>query len=197
MTYKGRAKILDVGAAAKDSATAEWYEMDPAIGSMVHKPLDNGEVWHLDKKACYALTQGDNLNSPKVINPLLIHDVYLVTQIDEDGYKVKITLEQICINDEDMHLTEQYRPAFIKRNKNCRLYQAQMLASTLLKRIHRLEITVWTWNRSVSYISIHSHTLKSKGLCGCGAAMHSQQVLEAKMPARHVCIAGKQKTSGT
>jgi hypothetical protein len=66
MTYKGRAKILDVGAAAKDSATTEWYEMDPAIGSMVYKPLDNGEVWHLDKRACYALTQGDNLNSPNV-----------------------------------------------------------------------------------------------------------------------------------
>jgi hypothetical protein len=54
-------------------AVTNWYadEMDPAIGSMVHKPLDNGEVWHLDKRACYALTQGDNLNSPNVIKPLL------------------------------------------------------------------------------------------------------------------------------
>jgi hypothetical protein len=125
MTYEGRAKILDVGAAAKDSATAEWYEMDPAIGSMVHKPLDNREVWHLDKRACYALTQGDNLNSSNVINSLPICDVYLVTGINEDGYKVKTTLEQICIN-EDMRPTEQYGPAFIKRNKNSRLYQAQM-----------------------------------------------------------------------
>jgi hypothetical protein len=116
VTYEGRAKILDVGAAAKDSATAEWYKMDPAIGSMVHKPLDNGEVWHLDKRACYALTQEDNLNSPNVINPLPIRDVYLVTGIDKDGYKVKTTLEQICINDEDMRPTEQYGPAFIKRN---------------------------------------------------------------------------------
>jgi hypothetical protein len=71
--------------------------MDPAIGSMVHKPLDNREVWNLDKMAYCALTQGDKLNSPNIINPLLIYDVYLVTGIDEDGYKVKITLEQICI----------------------------------------------------------------------------------------------------
>jgi hypothetical protein len=41
VTYERQAKILDVGVAAKDSATAKWYEMDPAIGSMVHKPLDN------------------------------------------------------------------------------------------------------------------------------------------------------------
>jgi hypothetical protein len=131
MTYEGRAKILDVGAAAKDSAIAEWYEMDPAIGSMVHKPLNNGEVWHLDKRACYALTQGDNLNFPNVINPLPIRDVSLVTRIDEDGYKVKTTLEQICINDEDICPTEQYGPAFIKRNENSRLYQAQMFRTCI------------------------------------------------------------------
>jgi hypothetical protein len=52
--------------------------MDLAISSMVYKPLDNREVWHLDKRACYALTQGDSLNSPNVINPLPIRDVYLV-----------------------------------------------------------------------------------------------------------------------
>jgi hypothetical protein len=61
--------------------------MDPAIGSMVHKLLDNGKVWHLDKRACYALTQGDNLNSPNIINPLPICDMYLVTGIDEDDIR--------------------------------------------------------------------------------------------------------------
>jgi hypothetical protein len=145
MTYAGQAKILDVGAAAKDSAIAEWYKIDPAIGSMVHKPLDNREVWHLDKKACYALTQGDNLNSPNVINPLPICDVYLVIRIDEDGYKVKTTLEQIFINDEDMRPTEQYGPAFIKRNENSRLYQAQMFRTC----INSIKVNVWVRDYSV------------------------------------------------
>jgi hypothetical protein len=145
MTYKGQAKILDVGAAAKDSATAEWYKIDPAISFIVHKLLDNGEVWHFDKRACYALTQGDNLNSPNVINPLLIRDIYLVTGIDEDRYKVKTTLEQICINDKDMRPTEQYGPAFIKRNENSRLYQAQMFRTC----INSIKENAWVRDYSV------------------------------------------------
>jgi hypothetical protein len=83
VTYKGRAKVLKVGKTPKDSATAEWYE--PVMGTMAHKPLDNGEVWHLDKRACYTLTQGDDLNSPNTINPLRTRDVYLVTGRDEEG----------------------------------------------------------------------------------------------------------------
>jgi hypothetical protein len=96
---------------------------------MAHKLLDNGEVWHLDKRACYTLTQGDNLNSPNTINPLPTRDVYLVTGRDEERYKIKTTLEQILTIEEEMRLTEQYGLAFIKRNENSRLYQAQMFRS--------------------------------------------------------------------
>jgi hypothetical protein len=98
VTYEGRAKGLKVIKAPKDFATAEWYEPDPVTGTMAHKPLNKREVWHLDKRACYTLTQGDNLNSPNTINPLPTRDVYLVTGRDEEGYKIKTTLEQISPN---------------------------------------------------------------------------------------------------
>jgi hypothetical protein len=39
VTYEGRAKVLKVGKAPKDSPTAEWYEPDPVTGTMAHKPL--------------------------------------------------------------------------------------------------------------------------------------------------------------
>jgi hypothetical protein len=80
VTYEGRAKV-----------TAEWYKPDPVTDTMTHKPLDNGEVWHLDKRAHYTLTQGDDLNSPNTINPLPTRDVYLVTGRDKEGYKIKTT----------------------------------------------------------------------------------------------------------
>jgi hypothetical protein len=35
----------------------------------------------------------------------------------------------IHIDDKDMHPIEQYRPAFIKRNENGRLYKSQMFKS--------------------------------------------------------------------
>jgi hypothetical protein len=98
---------------------------------MANKPLDNGEVWHLDKRACYTLTQGDNLNSPNTINPLPTQNIYLVTGRDEEGYKIKTTLEQILTIEEEMRPTEQYGRAFIKRNENSRLYQAQMFRSCI------------------------------------------------------------------
>jgi hypothetical protein len=70
ITYEERAKVLKVGKAPKDSTTVEWYEPDPVMGTMAYKPLDNGEVWHFNKRACYTLIQGDNLNSPNIINLL-------------------------------------------------------------------------------------------------------------------------------
>jgi hypothetical protein len=57
--------------------------------------------------------------------------VYLVTGRDEEGYKIKTTLEQILTIEEDMHPTEQYGPAFIKKNENSRLYQAQIFRSCI------------------------------------------------------------------
>jgi hypothetical protein len=85
-----------------------------------------------------------------------------------------------------MHPTEQYGPAFIKRNENSRLYQPRYLdpASTPLRRMHGSEIIRWTLKRSANYTSACLHTLKSKGLCGYGAATLFQQAkgTEARMP---------------
>jgi exonuclease III len=67
------------------------------------------------------------------------------TRVALHQYKVKTTLEQICINDEDMRPTEQYGPAFIKRNENSRLYQAQMFRTC----INSIKENAWIRDYSV------------------------------------------------
>jgi hypothetical protein len=127
--YEGRAKILEVGRSPKDSATAEWYEPDPVTGVMTHTPLDNGEVWHLDKRACFTLAAGEDHTKPNSIESSPNRDLYIVAGCDENGEKIKLTLEMIHIDDEDMHPIEQYGPAFIKRNEKGQLYKSQMFRS--------------------------------------------------------------------
>jgi hypothetical protein len=132
--------------------------------------------------------KGTSLNSPN--QPSTTRDVYLVTGRDEEGYKIKTTLEQILTIEEDMRPTEQYGPAFIKRNENSRLYQAQMFRSCInsIK-----EIMGWTLKRSANYTSARLHIPKSRGSCGFGAATPFQQApgLEARMPTQHAHTAGK------
>jgi hypothetical protein len=136
---------------------------------MTYKPLDNGKVWHLDKRACYTLTQEDDLNSPNTINPLPTRDVYLVTGRDEEGYKIKTTLEQI-LTKEDMCPTEYNKLAFIKRNENSRLYQAQMFRSC----INSIKENAWVRDYRVDLEKVRKLHLsmfaKSRGSCGYAAA---------------------------
>jgi hypothetical protein len=126
--YEGRAEVLEVGRSPKDSATAEWYEPEPITGVMTHTPLDNGEVWHLDKRACFTLAAGEDHTKPNSIESSPNRDLYIVAGCDENGEKIKLTLEMIHF-DEDMRPVEQYGPAFIKRNENGRLYKSQMFRS--------------------------------------------------------------------
>jgi hypothetical protein len=123
--YKERAKILEVGCSPKDSATAEWYEPDPVTGVMTHTLLDNGEVWHLDKWACFMLATGEDHTKPNSIESAPNRDLYIVAGCDKNG-EIKLTLEMIHIDDEDMHPIKQYGPAFIKRNENRQLYKSQI-----------------------------------------------------------------------
>jgi hypothetical protein len=65
--YKGRAKVLEVGHLPKDSTMAKWYEPDPITGIMTYALLYNGEVWHLNKQACFMLSAGEDNTKPNVI----------------------------------------------------------------------------------------------------------------------------------
>jgi hypothetical protein len=64
-----------------------------------------------------------------------------MTRVDKDGLKIKRTPRDILLDEEDMHPTEQYGPAFIKCNQNSQLYAAQMLCSCIPY------IKVNTWER--------------------------------------------------
>jgi hypothetical protein len=91
--YEGRAKILKVGCSSKNSAMAEWYEPDPVTGVMTHTLLDNGEVWHLDKPACFMLATGEDHTKPNSIELSPNRDLYIVTGCNKNREKIKFTLE--------------------------------------------------------------------------------------------------------
>jgi hypothetical protein len=82
---------------------------------MTHAPLANVEVWHLDKRAWFTLSTGeDNTN---IVESSPDRDLYVVAGRDENGDKIKLSLRMIHMDDEDMHPVEQYGPSFIKRNE--------------------------------------------------------------------------------
>jgi hypothetical protein len=116
--YEGRAKILEVGCSPKDSVMAEWYEPDPVTGVMTHTSLDNGEVWHLDKRACFMLTTREDHTKPNSIELSPNKNLYIFAGCNENREKIKLTFEMIHIDDKKMCFVEQYRLAFIKKNKN-------------------------------------------------------------------------------
>jgi hypothetical protein len=127
--YKERAKILEVGHSPKDSATTEWEEPDPVTGVMTHSLLNNREVWHLDKQACFTLGAGEDHTKPNSIELSPNRDLYIVAGYKENREKIKHTLEMIHIDNKDMRPIEQYGPAFIKRKENGQLYKSQMFRS--------------------------------------------------------------------
>jgi hypothetical protein len=55
---------------------AEWYEPDPVMGVMTYTPLDNGEVWHLDKWACFIHDRATEVwLVPKVVTTLHLEEI--------------------------------------------------------------------------------------------------------------------------
>jgi hypothetical protein len=125
--WAGRGKVLEVGLDPKDSVTTEWYSPDPDTRVHTHEPLSNEEAWHLDKKYCYWVDKGWDTRTPNYISSNPGEDTYLIIGVDDDGNKIKVTLEEILIDEEDMPPTEQYGPEFIKCNYNSMLYKAQLL----------------------------------------------------------------------
>jgi hypothetical protein len=117
---------------------------------------------------------------------------YLVTGRDEEGYTIKTNLEQILTIEEDMRPTEQYGPAFIKRNENSRLYQAQMFRSC----INSIKEDAWVRDYGVDLdkvCKLHLNTFAHSNVKGfmwlwC---CHALPAGEARMPTQHAPTAGK------
>jgi hypothetical protein len=64
------------------------------------------------------LATGEDHTKPNSIESSPNRDLYIVAGCDENGEKIKLTLEMIHIDDKNMCPIEQYGPAFIKRNEN-------------------------------------------------------------------------------
>jgi hypothetical protein len=126
---------------------------------MTHAPLANGEVWHLDKWACFKLSAGEDNTKPNIVELSPDRDLYVVAGRDENGDKIKLSLRMIHMDDEDMHPVEQYGPSFIKRNENGHLYKCQMFTSHALPVGTRLPARtpvtnapiVWRWRTSSTW----------------------------------------------
>jgi hypothetical protein len=155
--YKRRAKILEVGRSPKDSAMAEWYEPDPVMGVMTYTPLDNGEVWHLDKWACFMLTAGEDHTKPNSIELSRNSKLYIVSECNKNGEKIKLTLEMIHIDDEELCPIKQYRPAFIKKNENGQLYKSQMFRSCT----NSIKENAWERDYGIDLKEIHKTHLNT------------------------------------
>jgi hypothetical protein len=121
-------------------------------------------------------------------------DVYLVTGRDEEGYKIMTTLEQILTIEEDMRPMEQYGPAFIKRNDNSGLYQAQMFRSC----INSIKENAWVRDYGMDlekvrklHLNMFAHS-KVKGFMWlwCSHALPAGTRLGARMPTQHAHTAG-------
>jgi hypothetical protein len=65
--------------------------------------------------------------------------------VDKDSHKSKIHLEDIFLEEKEMRPSERFGPAFIKKNKNSRLYKAHT-QRTLMGYI---KVNVWDYNMNL------------------------------------------------
>jgi hypothetical protein len=79
------------------------------------------------------VSQGYNSCTKNVVDSNPTHDTYLKIGTNKEGDKIKVTLENILLDEEDMRPAKKYGPAFIKRNQNSSLYGAQMVRSCINK----------------------------------------------------------------
>jgi hypothetical protein len=83
------------------------------------------------------------------------HDTYLVISTNKEGDKIKVTPENILLDEEDMRLAEKYGLAFIKRNQNSSLYGAQMLRSC----INKIKPNKWVENYGINLSKVRQEHL--------------------------------------
>jgi hypothetical protein len=132
--WPGRAKVIIPGLEPEALVVADWYGIDENRGTITLEPSQNGEEsWHLDRKYCYKVLQGSNPHCKITVNANPLQNTYLVIGRDEEGQKIKMTPEDILIDEEDMRPAKKYGLEFIKCNQNSSLYKAQMFWSCVNK----------------------------------------------------------------
>jgi hypothetical protein len=87
-----------------------------------------------------------------IVDPNPIQNTYLVISRDEEGYKIKMTPENILMDEEDMRPAKKYSLEFIKYNQNSLLYKAQMFQNCM----NKIKPNKWVEN----YILAKSETRK-------------------------------------
>jgi hypothetical protein len=157
MMWVGRGKVLEAGPDPKDSVTTEWYSLDPDTGVHTYERLPKEEAWHLDKKYCYRVDKGWDTRTPNYISSNPGEDAYLTIGVDDDGNKIKVTLGEILIDEEDMCPTEQYGLEFIKRNYNSKLYKAQLLQAC----INTIKINAWVRDYNINLARVRREHLNT------------------------------------
>jgi hypothetical protein len=85
------------------------------------------------------------------------HDTYLVIGTNKEGDKIKVTPENILLDEENMRPAEKYGQAFIKRNQNSSLYGAQMLRSC----INKIKPNKWVENYGINLSKVRQEHLST------------------------------------
>jgi hypothetical protein len=114
-------------------------------------------VWHLDRKFCYKVSRGHNPRTKNVVDSNPTHDTYLVIGMNKEGDKIKVTPENILLEEEDMRPAEKYGPAFIKGNQNSSLYGAQMLRTC----INKIKPNQWVENYGINLSKVRQEHLST------------------------------------
>jgi hypothetical protein len=102
------------------------------------------------------LDAGPDTRVPNYVTSNPGEDTYLVIGVDNDSSKIKITTS-ILMDEEDMHLTEQYSPKFIKRNYNSKLYKAQLFRTCK----NTIKVNAWVRDYNVNLTRVRREHLNT------------------------------------
>jgi hypothetical protein len=156
--WPGRAKVIDPGHSHKDKVVVDWYGLNGNTEALTLEPPQDGEeAWHLDRKFCYKVSQGYNSHTKNMVDSNPTHDTYLVISTNKERDKIKVTPENILLDEQNMRPAEKYGPAFIKRNQNSSLYGAQMLRSC----INKIKPNKWAENYGINLSKVRQEHLST------------------------------------
>jgi hypothetical protein len=116
----------------------------------------------LGQKYCYWVDKGWDTRTPNYISSNPGKDIYLIIRVDDDGNKIKVTLGEILIDEEDMRLTKQYSLEFIKCNYNSKLYKAQLLRAC----INTIKVNTWVRDYNINLARVQREHLNTLALQG-------------------------------
>jgi hypothetical protein len=103
------------------------------------------------------VSQGHNPHTKNVVDSNPTHDTYLIIGMNKEGDKIKVTPENILLDETNMRPAEKYGPAFIKRNQNSSLYGAQMLRSYF----NKIKPNKWVENYGINLSKVRQKHLST------------------------------------